>query len=51
MRLRRAREAIHWAPTLSSPMTGRKMAACRAVNATRVPMEMPPEVSGKPAAR
>lgn len=32
-------------------MVGRKTADCRATNATRVPMLMPPEVAGYPAAR
>ena len=32
-------------------MSGRKMPACRAVNATSVPMVMPPAVAGSPAAR
>ena len=36
---------------LSRPMMGRKTEACRATKATRVPMVMPPEVAGKPAAR
>ena len=32
-------------------MSGRKMPDCSAVNATRVPMVIPPDVAGKPAAR
>ena len=38
-------------PTSSSPISGRNSAPCRAVKATRVPMVMPPEVAGSPAAR
>ncbi len=51
MRLNRAIELTTWTPVLSSPIIGRKTADCRATNATRVPMVMPPEVAGNPAAR
>ena len=51
MRLSRAIELIHWAPTLSRPMIGRKIWLCSAVNATTVPIVMLPVMAGNPAAR
>ncbi len=51
MRANRASDEVSETPTFSSPISGRNSPDCRVVNATRVPIVMPPEVAGRPAER
>ena len=51
IRLNSAIELTIDTPTLSRPISGRNRALCRATKATSVPIVMPPEVTGNPAAR
>ena len=51
IREKSARDAVICTPTFSTPISGRNKLACSAVNATRVPMVIPPEVAGRPATR
>ena len=51
IREKSAIEAVMSTPTLSRPISGRNRVPWRAMKATRVPMVMPPEVAGRPAAR
>jgi hypothetical protein len=51
MRLNSASDEVMSTPTLSRPISGRNSVPCRATNATRVPMVIPPDVAGRPAAR
>lgn len=44
-------EAVTCTPTSSSDCNGRNIVAWSAVKATSVPIVMPPEVAGRPAAR
>ena len=50
-RLNSAIEAVSETPMSSSCMSGRNSAPCSVVKATRVPMVIPPDVAGSPAAR
>jgi hypothetical protein len=51
MRANSARELVSVTPTPSRAISGRNRPACRAVNATSVPMLSVPAVIGRPALR
>jgi hypothetical protein len=50
-RLKSAIELVSDTDRSSRPISGRNSVPCSAVKATRVPMVMPPDVAGNPAAR
>jgi hypothetical protein len=51
MRANRASELTSDTPTSSRPISGRNSPACSVVNAIRVPIVIPPPVTGRPAPR